>query len=270
MNIRLTEAVVRYYGSGDELHLSFDFPPIDVPWDAAAFRRVMDDVETQFHHEHTWPTWTLSNHDNERHRTCDGGSVAWSRAVAVPSLTMRGTPFLFQGEELGLEDAVVALDQRVIGGRMAWAPIPWTAVEAHGWEGKAPWMPFPPDADRRNAATLRADASSILHLYRELLCVRRGSPALTAGTLQMLPASSELLAYRRRLRDDERVVIVNFSDQTETIEIDGAWTIELTSGDDVGGNDFGGTVPAERALVLRPAETDRRRAEDRRRHGTTR
>jgi alpha-glucosidase len=213
VNIRLPEAVVRYYGAGDELHLSFNFPPLDAPWDANAFREVVDDVETQFHEAHVWPTWVLSNHDNERQRTRYGGSLRRARAAAVLLLTLRGTPFLYQGEELGLEDAVVPPGERVDpGGRDGCrAPIPWRPDPPHGWDRGRTWLPFPPDPERRNVETLRADDGSILHLYRRLLRARRDSPALSLGRFEQIDSPPDVLAYRRRLGEDARVVAVNFA-----------------------------------------------------------
>ena len=127
----------------------------------------------------------LSNHDNPRHRT-RYGSEARARAAAVLLLTLRGTPFLYAGEELGLEDAR--------GARPPGSSIPAAATAAarrfrgrpgptHGWSTADPWLPWPPDAERRNVAALRADPASILHLYRRLLAARRASPALREGSL---------------------------------------------------------------------------------------
>src|SRR5207237_6382713 len=133
-----------------------------------------------------WPTWVLSNHDNMRHRSRYGGSEARARAAAVLLLTLQGTPFLYAGEELGLEDADIPPEREVDpGGRDGCrAPVPWDGEPGHGW-GTAvePWLPWPPEPDHRNAAALRADGRSILHLYRRVLAARRASPALHAGDL---------------------------------------------------------------------------------------
>ena len=122
----------------------------------------------------------LSNHDNPRHRT-RYGNEARARAAAVMLLTLRGTPFVYAGEELGLEDAVVPPEREVDpGGRDgSRAPIPWEPGPGHGWAGgDRAWLPWPPDADRgRDVASLQADPGSILHLYRRLLAARRASPA---------------------------------------------------------------------------------------------
>src|SRR5207244_1527884 len=114
--------------------------------------------------------WVLSNHDNPRHRTRYGGSESRARAAAVLLLTLRGTPTLYEGEELGLEDAVVPTERVVDpGGRDGCrAPIPWTASAPHGWNGAAPWLPFPPASSERSVDSTFADEASILHLYRRV------------------------------------------------------------------------------------------------------
>src|SRR5690606_34127636 len=147
VNIRSTAKVAQYYGRGDELHMSFNFPPLDLPWDAEAFRQCIREVDSVMHEAQAWPTWVLSNHDNPRHRTRYGGSVRRARAAAVMLLTLRGTPFVFQGEELGLEDALITPETQVDpGGRDgARAPMPWLARPPHGWGAYRAWLPFPPD-----------------------------------------------------------------------------------------------------------------------------
>jgi alpha-glucosidase len=247
-----TAKVARYYGRGDELHLAFNFPPLYTPWDAPAWRRQIDDVVTHIDARGGWPTWVLSNHDNARHRT-RYGSEARARAAAVLLLTLRGTPFLYAGEELGLEDAVVSPD-RVCdpGGRDGCrAPIPWTAAADHGWGVTDAWLPWPPDADTRNVESLGADPSSILHLYRRLLAARRGSPALRLGTWTALPAPDGVVAYRRAHEGDGRVVLVNFTSEVVAVRVSGRSTVEVASDGRGEGRTYGGTLGPDQAVILR-------------------
>ena len=180
--------IVKYYGEGDELHLVFNFRPMFCPFEAGGFKRRVAEVEELLAPLDSWPTWVLSSHDRPRHRTRYGGSERRARAAAVLLLGLRGTPFLYAGEELGLEDAVIPVDRVVDpGGRDGCrAPIPWDASSGHGWalDGAEPWLPFPPDAGDRNVATLGAEPSSILHLYRRLLAFRRVSAALRRGSIE--------------------------------------------------------------------------------------
>jgi alpha-glucosidase len=191
----------------------------------------------------------LSNHDNPRHRTRYGGSEARARAAAVLLLTLRGTPFLYAGEELGLEDAVVGADRRVDpGGRDGCrAPLPWDATPSHGW-GPRPWLPWAPEPERRNVETMRDDPSSILHLYKRLLAARRASPALAEGEWTALDAPDGVLAYARTHGDDRRVVAVNFTDRA--VRWDGVGVVEVAS-DGVGESaSFAGVLLREQAVVL--------------------
>jgi alpha-glucosidase len=210
-----TALIAKYYGEGDELHLAFNFPAMFCPFEAGCFKRRVAEVPQLLAPRAAWPTWVLSSHDRPRHRTRYGGSERRARAAAVLLLGMRGTPFLYAGEELGLEDAMIPDDLAVDpGGRDGCrAPIPWDASSEHDWAlgGAEPWLPFPPDADDRNVAVLGAEPSSILHLYRRLLALRRESAALRRGSLELLDSPDDVLAVRRTAGSDECFVLVNFS-----------------------------------------------------------
>jgi alpha-glucosidase len=202
-----------YYGCGDELHLVFELPAaVSTPWDASAWRERITHVQATHAPIAAWPTWVLSNHDMPRHRTRFGSEAA-ARAAAVLLLTQRGTPFLYAGEELGLEDAVIPRERALDpGGRDGCrAPLPWDESPHHGWAGTDPWLPWPPDADSRNAAMLERDPASILHLYRRLLAMRRTSPALHRGTLHLLDAPADVVAYERVDQDARFTILVNCS-----------------------------------------------------------
>jgi alpha-glucosidase len=248
-----TERVATYLGSADspELHLSFNFPALWQRWGAAGWRRRIDDVEEHFAGADRWPTWVLSNHDVPRHRT-RLGSEERARSAAVLLTTLRGTPFLFAGEELGLEDALVS-PERVVdpGGRDGCrAPIPWTGGSGHGWAGgDDAWLPWPPDAATRNVEAQEADPASMLHLYRRLLAARRGSPALRAGRFTWVDGQpDDLLVYERRSGDDVRRVAVNMGGSRLRLEVTG-WELEVAAWDGVLGPDG---LAADGAVVLRP------------------
>jgi alpha-glucosidase len=248
-----TARVATYYGAGDELHLAFNFPPLYTPWDAPGWRQRLDEVDRHVAPVGGWPTWVLSNHDNPRHRT-RYGSEARARAAAVLLLGLRGTPFLYAGEELGLEDAEVPPDRAVDpGGRDGCrAPLPWVPGPGRGWHGE-PWLPWPPEPEARNAETLGRDGTSILHLYRRLLAARRASPALSLGELQVLPSPAGVLAWVRTAGKDRRTVAVNFTGTEQRLVVEGKWWVEVASdgADDVS---WSGRLGPDQAVVLRPGE----------------
>ncbi|MCA1692711.1 MAG: DUF3459 domain-containing protein, partial [Actinobacteria bacterium] len=257
-----TQQVVRYLGQGDELHLAFDFTSLYSPWEAAAWRATVERVAAELGPVDGWPTWTLSNHDNVRHRS-RYGSEARARAAAVLLLTLRGTPFLYAGEELGLEDAEIPA-HRVVdpGGRDGCrAPIPWDPSPTRGWGGASaagaaepvePWLPWPPEPEVRNVETERSDAGSVLHLYRRLLAARNASPALLRGGCDLLPAPPSVLAYERAAEKDRRVVAVNFGGQEVDVPVEGRWTVEVASDGAGEGEPFDGRLKGDQALLLRP------------------
>jgi alpha-glucosidase len=249
VNLHETAAVRAYYGDDDELQMAFNFRALGVEWTAAGWRELIGGVETDL--AGAWPTWVLSNHDNPRHRSRLGGSEAAARAAAVLLLTLRGTPFLFQGEELGLEDAVVPVERRVDpGGRDGCrAPIPWDASPTHGWPVADPWLPWPPDAGVRNAEGERGDRGSILHLYRDLLAARRASPALRHGAIRVVDAPEHVLAYERSAGDDRRLVVVNFADRGLRVPVEGPWEPVVSSHRTWPGSD--GTLQPGEAVIFR-------------------
>lgn len=256
-----SDKVAGYYGNGDELHMCFDFVPLYLPWEATAWREQLQRSMATLEERGAWPTWVLGNHDQKRLRTRLGDSEARSRAACVLLLTLRGTPFVYMGEELGLLDAQVPEDQRVDpGGRDGCrAPLPWTAQPGHGWSGPT-WLPVPPEAATRNVEALQADPGSILQLYRNMLALRRASPALKRGSFELLDAPDGVLAFERRAGDERCQVWINFT--SEFVALPGAARngIVLLDSDRAGQTRAGGPVEDDgcrgglapnQALVLR-------------------
>jgi alpha-glucosidase len=248
VNLGDLPSIASFYGRGDELHMVFNFLPLHAPWTKAAWQDVIERVAQELP-TGAWPTWALSNHDVRRIRTRLGGEDA-ARAAAVLLLTQRGTPFVYQGDELGLEDAVVPDAHRVDpGGRDGCrAPLPWEPGPSHGWPTPSPWLPWPPEADARNAASERDDRASMLHLYRDLLALRRRSPALRRGSLHLRDAPDDVLAYEREWGGDRRLVLVNFGDREAEVPLEGSWAVDVA----IRPQPEPGVVPAYGAAVLAP------------------
>ena len=254
VNLTKTELIAPYLGDGDELHLAFDFESLAVPWEAGAWRARIAHVEEVMGER--WPTWVFSNHDQPRMRTRLGGSEAARPRRRALLLTLRGTPFLYAGEELGLEDADVP-PERVVdpGGRDGCrAPIPWTAAPDHGWPAD-PWLPWPPEPGARSVEAQRADPDSVLHLARAVLALRRDSPALHRGTLELLDdAPDGVLAYERA--PVTTAVACGSASPARPAALPEGWVVELATAD------TGDGLPPDAAAALRPRD-----ARPRRRHG---
>ncbi|HWM03866.1 MAG TPA: DUF3459 domain-containing protein, partial [Actinophytocola sp.] len=217
--------VMAYVGA-EQLHLAFDFSLMGSPWSAPSWRSHL----AQACRVGSAPAWVLSSHDQPRHRTRHGGREDRAGVAAVVLLTLRGTPFLYAGEELGLTDAEIAPDRRrdPLGRDGSRAPIPWTAEPGHGWASADPWLPWPPHASTRNADVLRADPASILWLYRSLIALRRAEPALRTGELALLDAPDDVLAYRRFGSGRAVTVLANFGDRPVRVPYRGR--VLLTAG----------------------------------------
>jgi alpha-glucosidase len=208
----------------------FNFALMHVPWAAGAFAAALAEADSLLSAP-AWPCWVLSNHDQPRHRTRYGASDARARAAAVVLLTLRGTPFLYAGEELGLLDADIPAESQLDpGGRDgSRAPLPWDSTPAHGWP-TPPWLPWPPEPGLRNAERESADPDSILSLYRRLLEVRRDSAALRLGRWRLLSSPAGTLAYERRFGRDVRRVAANFTEQpVEGVLMLDGWRVEAAT-----------------------------------------
>jgi alpha-glucosidase len=245
VNLRETRLIAPYLGDDDELNLAFDFESLRVPWDAEGWRARIAHVEAIMGAR--WPTWVLSNHDQPRIRTRLGGSEARARAALVLLLTLRGTPFLYAGEELGLQDAEVPPERAVDpGGRDGCrAPIPWTTDADHGWPAE-PWLPWPPEPARDSVQAERDDPTSMLGLCRDLLARRRASAALRGGTLRLVDdAPTGVLAYERAAADDRRRMWINFG--PAPVPLPAGWRSELRT------DPADGPLADDAAAVMTPA-----------------
>jgi alpha-glucosidase len=253
VNLRDLRRVATYYGDGDELHLVFNFRSLDVGWDAAGWVDLIDDIGRELP-AGAWPTWVLGNHDEKRVRT-RLGSLRRSEVLALLTLTLHGTPFVYAGDELGLADAVVPADRvvDVVGRDGCRAPIPWRWQPPHGWDGVTPWLPFPPEPDVHSVEAQTAATTSTLHLYRAVLAARRDSPALRVGGLTRHETVGDVLVFERHLGDDRRTVAVNFADRPAGLPLPGPHVVVVATDRTPGGTAYEGVVAAESAVLLQPA-----------------
>lgn len=267
VNLRSEASIVEYYGGGDELNLTFNFPPLDAPWDPIVWRSVVAEIEHRLGTAGAWPVWTLSNHDNSRVRTRYGGSLDRARAALVWLFALRGTVFIFQGEELGLGDVDLRRSQwRDPGGcDGSRGPIPWTHDSPHGWTGAEPWLPFAPDSGIHSVEAQREDPNSILHLTRRLIRLRHDSAVLRYGRWTELDVTRGVFAFRRELNDERFVCLVNFSDSVRDVPLDGRWEVHIDSTafrGEAALESYDGRVQPAQALLLAPATTAGRNQTD--------
>jgi alpha-glucosidase len=228
---------VRYYGrgsagspTGDELHLPFKFRLTFLPWQAGAMRRSVDELEAALP-DFAWPNYVLGNHDFGRLATRFGGQ-AQARVAAMMLLTLRGTPTLYYGDELGLENGAIPPEkvqdpQGINLGAdrtrdVCRTPMQWDAGPNAGFcpPSVEPWLPISADYGARNVAVQSADPTSILALYRRLLALRRASPALDGGSYRALNGvPGDCFVYLREAGDERKLVALNFAAAPQTIAL---------------------------------------------------
>jgi len=211
------ERLVAYYGRDMKgAHLPFNFQLIFAAWKAEEIRRIVEEYEAALP-PGGWPNWVLGNHDQKRIATRVG--TAEARVAAMLLLTLRGTPMLYYGDELGLEDVPIP-PERVqdpweknepglgLGRDPARTPMPWDGTRHAGFTEGEPWLPLNPNHETCNVATLARDPGSILTLYRRLISLRRQSPALQYGSFAPIASGKEVLVYERRAPGtNERLVV---------------------------------------------------------------
>ena len=226
------EEAVRYYGAdGEGVHLVFNFTFMFTRYSAAAFRKVVDHWQGLLG-DKNWPCYFLSNHDNPRHisRYAAGRRTeARARVAAAMLLTLRGTPFLYMGEELGMRSVRIKRHELMDpvgvtywpfhpGRDGARTPVQWNSEPYAGFSTVKPWLPVNPDYERVNAARAEADPRSLLAWYKELISLRRKHPALMRGnfrSLKQLPCG--VYAYLREEGEERILVLLNFTGRKKTI-----------------------------------------------------
>jgi len=222
--VRDLEQLMRYYGDDDDgLQLALNVVFLDAALDATEMAAVVGRTEGLLP-AGAWPLWTASNHDIVRFPTrWADGDEARIRVALMILLTLRGTPVLYYGDEIGMTEADVPRDrildpvglregQRGRDGERT--PMPWSDAPGAGFTapGIEPWLPF---GDlTRNVAAQRADEESTLHLVRDLIALRRAEDALRAGAYTPLPAPDGAWAYRR---GEPVTVALNLSDAAVTM-----------------------------------------------------
>lgn len=219
----------RYFGAnGDGLHMPFNFHLMQKAWSATSIRKLVNDLEAALP-TFGWPNYVLGNHDYPRLATRVGPAQA--RLAAMLLLTLRGTPTLNYGDELGLENGVIPADKVQdpqgiqLGAErtrdVARTPMQWDSGTYAGFSSAEPWLPVSADYQSRNVAEKSKDPTSILSLYRNLLWLRRQTPALQLGSYRALPESNgDCFLYVRRLAGQELLVALNFSDNPQRIAME--------------------------------------------------
>jgi alpha-glucosidase len=228
------EQLVTYYGQGEECHLPFNFHLILAhPWTAPVVRGLIAEYEALLP-ETGWPNWVLGNHD--QHRIASRIGQAQARLATMLLLTLRGTPTVYYGEEIGMENVPIppakvqdppAVNQpeiaHIVGRDPERTPMQWDSSPNAGFTVPEvePWLPLAADYAGRNVAQQEVDPTSTLNLFRTLTTLRRAEPALHVGAYTAVESgAADVLAYLRSAPDhDYFLVVLNFGTQSHTLDL---------------------------------------------------
>jgi alpha-glucosidase len=211
--------LMAYYGVDlGGFQMPFNFHLMSAPWNAQAVAALVQNYEAAIP-PGAWPNWVLGNHDRSRVASRLGEPQA--RIAAMLLLTLRGTPTLYQGDEIGMLDVPIPADlvqdpweKRVpglgLGRDKVRTPMQWDDTEGAGFSSGIPWLPLAPDAAARNWYRQIADPASMLTLYRRLLALRRREPALSVGDFQPISSEQNLFVFARIHTDRRFIIALNF------------------------------------------------------------
>ncbi len=231
-----------YYGtpeSGLEFHLPFNFSLLKAPWQADAIRQAVDALEAAIP-PWAWPNYVLGNHDEGRITTRYG--AAQSRVAAMLLLTLRGTPTLYYGEEIGMSDVEISPEKQLDpfglsvpgwGRDRCRTPMQWSAETNAGFSpegGAPPWLPLSADWQQTNAEAQLANPRSTLNFYCRLLAIRKSNPALHQGSYAPLDDMPQgCFVYQRSEADQTFTVALNFAPNPQHLSFTGKGRVVLST-----------------------------------------
>jgi alpha-glucosidase len=232
------EKLVKYYGMEEPgAHLPFNCQLILARGHARHIAQLIDEYERHLP-ENGWPNWVLGNHDQHRIATRVGKEQA--RVAAMLLLTLRGTPTMYYGDEIGMTDVAIPparvqdpyernVPGQGLGRDPERTPMQWSTAPNAGFTAGEPWLPLADDSGEVNVELEQQDRSSILSLYRRLIELRRGEPALEVGRYLPVKAAGDVLAYLREKGPRRLLVALNLGGTLHRLEVTGSAGVILIS-----------------------------------------
>ena len=223
------DRLARWYGTPDRLqvHLPLNFQLIENAWDATSLRRTIAAYEESLP-SFGWPNWVMGSHDAPRIAARVGEAQA--RIAAMLLMTLRGTPTLYQGDEIGIGEVQITPDQMRdpqhlrqpglgIGRDRSRTPMPWDASANAGFSTVDPWLPLNENWQSRNVSAQERNSTSLLSLYHSLLALRRSHDALAIGNITLVDAADDVLAYERRHAGECLLIALNLGDKSRPMSL---------------------------------------------------
>jgi alpha-glucosidase len=233
-----TDRIGHFYGQDKpRLHLPLNFVLLDSAWDAIS---VQGNLDAYFNAipDKAWPDWVIGGHD--KHRIASKLGQAQTRILAMLLFTLKGTPFCYAGDELGMEQVPIPTDritdpfEKLLPGYQLnrdpeRAPMRWDAGKNGGFSEGDPWLPMGPDLEKRNVETLKDDGRSLLWLFKRLIALRRKEPALATGAYVPVRSQNDILSFKRADGEDAFLVALNLVHEPRRLAWDGEGTILISS-----------------------------------------
>ena len=233
------EKIIRYNSAG-RLHAAFDFEYLWSKYKPETFLKAIENWESLAEEANIFPNYVLSNHDVPRPATryTKNEDDARVKIIMAMLLTMRGTPFLYYGEEIGMRD--ISLKRSEImdpPGIKYWpfnkgrdgcrSPMQWDDSENAGFSNTKPWLPVHPNYEQRNVATQQKNENSLFHFTRKLIALRKEYKTLRRGEiLPLKDMPKDVMAFLRKSDHEEILILLNFSKKKQKITLPkGAWEI---------------------------------------------
>jgi alpha-glucosidase len=222
------ERIMAYYGaSGEGAHLPFNFQLISLPWNARHIAAAVERYEALLP-SFGWPNWVLGNHDKPRVATRIGAAQA--RIAAMMLLTLRGTPTMYYGDEIGMCNVPIPSDKVQdpfeknvpglgLGRDPERTPMQWDASAQAGFTSASPWLPVAEDFSSINVAKAQSDPASLLWLYKRLIELRRAEAALSVGDFAHMPSGEDLMAYVRKAENHRILVLLNLGSKVRSFDL---------------------------------------------------
>ena len=217
-----THQLVTYYGQNNQgAHLPFNFLLLTLDWDSKKIAIAIDKYEGALPND-GWPNWVLGNHDQSRLATRIGPAQA--RVAAMMLLTLRGTPTLYYGDEIGMEDVKIPKDEiqdpqgklmpdKDLSRDPYRTPMQWDDSKNAGFTTGAPWLRLSDNYQKLNVKVQQDDPDSMLALYKRLIALRKEEPALHSGLYRPVYSDKQLVSYEREAEGKRFLIILNLSDK---------------------------------------------------------
>ncbi|MBS1662741.1 MAG: alpha-amylase [Bacteroidetes bacterium] len=209
--------LIAYYGLQEkEAHLPFNFMLISLPWDPLLISAAIDEYEAALPAE-AWPNWVMGNHDQPRITSRIG--VQQAKVAAILLLTLRGTPTLYYGDEIGMRDVPIPEEEvqdpqglNMPGKNLSRdperTPMQWDHSDNAGFSKNKPWLRLDRTFHRRNVQVQKQNDFSSLALYKSLIDLRQKEPSLMTGSYRPVYSDNQLIAYLRQTKGQAGFLIV--------------------------------------------------------------